>query len=59
MEAIGLGVGEQQVSIDLRLANRLSRHLQVSNEVLVLTRSAADFDDILIITWIVGSDVRV
>ena len=59
MEAIGLGVGEQQVSIHLRLANRLSRHLQVSNEVLVLAGSAADFDDILIITWIIGSDVRV
>jgi len=59
MEAIGLGVGEQQVSIHLRLANRLSRHLKVSNEVLVLAGSAGDFNDILIITGIVGPDIRI
>jgi hypothetical protein len=59
METIGLGKGEQQVAIYLRFTNGLSGHSQEPNEILVLAGSARNLNDLLVIAWIVGPDVRI
>lgn len=59
MEAIGFGEGKQQVSIDLRLTNGLSGHLQESHEVLVLAGSTRNLNDLLVIARIIGADVGI
>ena len=59
METIGLGKREQQVPIYLRFTNSLPRHLQVSDEIVILASPACNLNDFHVVAWIIGTDVRV
>jgi len=59
MKTIGLGEREQQVAIHLRFTNGLPRHLQVSDEIVILASPACNLNDLHVVAWIIGADVRV
>ena len=59
MKTIGLGEREQQVAIHLRFTNGLPRHLQVSDEIVILASPACNLNDLHVVAGIIGADVRV
>ena len=59
VQTVGLGVGVCELCIDLGLAQGLARHLEVSNEIIVLACTACNLDDFSIVAGILGLDVRV
>src|SRR5271170_6919550 len=59
MKTIGLGEREQQVAIHLRFTNGLPRHLQVSDEIVILASPACNLNDLHVVAWIICTDVGV
>lgn len=59
MQTVGASVGEGELRIDGRLAERLARHLEVADEVVVLGSPRRRLDDLEVVRRVVGLDVRV
>ncbi len=59
VQTIRLGIGVGELSVDLRLAERLAGHLEVADEVVVLAGATCDLDDLRIVRGVLRLDVRV
>lgn len=59
VQAVRLRIRIRELRVDLRLAQRLARHLQEANEVVVLAGTVGDVDDLGEVGWIRGLDVRI
>jgi hypothetical protein len=59
MKSVGLGKSEHKVTINLRFANGLSSHLQISNEVLVFASATCNLNDLDVVARIIGTDVGI
>ena len=59
MQTIRLRICVCQLGVNLRLAERLAGHLEVTNKVVGLAGATGDFDNLGIVRRILGLDVRV
>ena len=59
MQTVGLCVGVGELGVNLRLTERLTSHLEVANEVVVLACVIRDLDDLSEVRRILGLDIRI
>lgn len=59
VQAISLSIRVRQLGIDLRFAERLASHLEVTDEIVLLASTVSNLDDFGIVGRILSLDVRV
>lgn len=59
MESVGLCVRVGELRVDLGLTQHLTRHLEVTDEVVLLASTVGDLDDLGVVGGVLRLDVRV
>ena len=59
VQAVRLRVGVRELRVDLRLAQRLARHLQIADKVVMLAGVVRDLDDLGEVGRVLCLDVRI
>ena len=57
VEMMNLCEQKQDIAVNLRFTNGLPRHLQVSDEIVILASPAGNLKDLYVVAWIIGVDV--